>query len=177
MVLKIAISALAVLVVLLVFAATRASSFRVQKSITIHAPQEKVFSFINDLHLWETWSADDTGVGRVRKSYSGPAQGVGAVAEWSGSGRDGAARMTITESEAPSKVLVKVDWVKPFVAHNLNEFTIDGRGDESEVTWSIQASNSYVMKLMGVFLDMPAEFGKHMEVGLAKLKGAAEKEK
>jgi Polyketide cyclase / dehydrase and lipid transport len=175
MVLKIAITMLVVIAVLLVLAATRSSSFQVQRSITIHASQERVFSFINDLHLWEAWSANDTGQGSVPKNYSGSATGMGAVAEWNGSGREGAAKMVITESTAPSKVSVKVDWVRPFVAHNLNEFAIASKGDNTEVTWSIEASNSYVMKVIGVFVDMRSEFGKHMEVGLAKLKGVAEK--
>ena len=43
-----------------------------------------------------------------------PLSGTGAMAEWLGSGRAGAAKMMITESVMPSKVLVKVDWLKPF---------------------------------------------------------------
>ena len=80
MVFKIALSILVVIVALLVFAATRPNSFRVQRSITIHASQEKVFSLINDLHSWEAWSADNEGDGTVQKIYSGPASGTHAVA-------------------------------------------------------------------------------------------------
>jgi hypothetical protein len=131
---KIALSILIVIAALLVFAATRPNSFRAQQSIAIHASQEKVFSLINDLHSWEAWSDDSRGDGTVQKIYSSPASGAHAVAEWHGSGHAGAAKMMITESVAPSKVSVKVDWLKPFEAHNLNEFTIHTQGDETEVT-------------------------------------------
>lgn len=47
-----------VIVALLVIAATKPNSFRVQRSIAIHASPERVFSYINDLHSWETWSGD-----------------------------------------------------------------------------------------------------------------------
>jgi hypothetical protein len=97
------------------------------------------------------------------------------MAEWHGSGRAGAAKMMITESVVPSKVSVKVDWLKPFEAHNLNEFIIHAQGDETEVTWSIQASSLYPMKVIGIFVNMESEFGKHMESGLKNLKSAAEK--
>ena len=171
---KIAISVSVIIVALLVIAATKPNSFRVERSITIHASPERVFSFINDLHSWEKWSSDTAGEETVQKVYSGPASGTGAMAEWHGSGRVGAAKMIITESVVPSKVSVKVDWLKPFEAHNLNEFTIYAQGGETKVVWSIQASNLYAMKVIGIFVNMESAFGKHMESGLKNLKGAAE---
>ena len=147
-----------------------------QRSITIHASQEEVFSLINDLHSWDAWSDDSGGGGTVPKTYTGPASGVGAAAEWNGSGRAGAAKMLITESVVPSKVSVQVDWIKPFRAHNLNEFTIHAQGDDTQVAWSIQASNLYAMKLIGIFVNIESQFGQHMESGLNNLKRAAEKE-
>ena len=174
MVLKIALSVSVVIVALLVIAATKANSFRVERSITIHASPERVFSFINDLHAWEAWSNDSAGDRTVQKAYSGPVSGTGAIAEWHGSGRAGAAKMIITESVLPSRVSVKVDWLKPFEAHNLNEFAIYGQGGETKVAWSIQASNLYAMKVIGIFVNMESAFGKHMESSLKSLKSAAE---
>ena len=111
----------------------------------------------------------------MQKIFSGPASGTGAMAEWHGSGRAGAAKMIITESVVPSKVSVKVDWLKPFEAHNLNEFRIYAQGRESKVVWSIQASNLYVMKVIGIFVNMESAFGKHMGSGLKNLKSVDEK--
>jgi hypothetical protein len=174
MVFKIALSVLVLIAVLLIFAASRPDTFRVQRSVTIYAAREKVFCFVNDLHCWEAWSGENGGDRSVQRIYSGPGSGTGAVAEWHGSGRAGAAKMMITESVVPSKVAVKVDWFKPFEAHNLNEFSVRPQGESTELVWSIQASNRYAMKVIGIFVNMEAEFGKHMETGLKNLKSAAE---
>jgi hypothetical protein len=74
----------------------------------------------------------------------------------------------------PSKVSVKVDWLKPFEAHNLNEFTIYAQGSEARVTWSIRASNLYAMKVIGIFVNVESAFGKHIESGLKNLKSVTE---
>jgi hypothetical protein len=174
MLFKIALSLLAVVVAVLIFAASRPNFFRVQRSIRIHASQEKVFSLINDLQSWEAWSGDNGGDGTAQRIYSGPRSGMGAMAEWHGRGRAGAAKMMITESVVPARVSVRVDWLRPFAAHNLNQFTIHAQGDEAEVTWSIEASNLYPMKVIGIFVNMQSEFGKHMESGLRSLKSVAE---
>jgi hypothetical protein len=53
----IAIGAIIVVVLLIAailgFAATRPDTFRVQRTVIIHAIPEKIFMFINDLHNWE----------------------------------------------------------------------------------------------------------------------------
>jgi len=174
MVVKIGLCVSVVIVAVLVLAATKPNSFRVERSITIHASPERVFSYINDLHSWEAWSGESAEERTVQKFYSGPASGTGAMAEWHGSGRAGAAKMMITASVLPSKVSVQVDWLKPFEAHNLNEFTIYAQGGDTKVSWSIQASNLYAMKVIGIFFNMESAFGTHMESGLQSLKSVAE---
>ena len=67
-----------------------------------------------------------------------------------------------------------VDWVKPFQAHNLNEFTLEPQDPTTTVTWTMQGTNVYMMKLMSVFTNMDRFMGKHFETGLTNLKTAAE---
>lgn len=81
--------------------------------------------------------------------------------------------MTIMESTPPGKVVVKVDFVKPFTAHNVNEFTLEP-GPSTRVIWTMRGSNLYFMKLMGIFVNMDRMMGKHFETGLQNLKAAAE---
>jgi hypothetical protein len=56
----------------------------------------------------------------MMRTYNGPANGKGAVSEWTSSGSAGTGRMLITESVQPMRISIQVDWVKPFVARNLN---------------------------------------------------------
>ena len=41
---------------ILIYAATRPDTFRIERSTSIKAPPEKIFPIINDFHQWEAWS-------------------------------------------------------------------------------------------------------------------------
>ena len=186
MVLKILIAVAVLIVAILIIAATRPNTFRVERTVTIHASPEKIFAMINDLHAWDTWAPDDRKDPTMKTSYSSPSSGLGASSAWDSKGRGGVGRMQILESAPSSRVAVMVDFVRPFEAHNLNVFKLepDTAGTQAQgtqaprtnVTWSIQASNLYAMKLVGVFFNMQREFGKHIDTGLNNMKAIAEKQ-
>ena len=44
------------LAAILIFAATRPDTFRVERSESIQAPPEKIFPLINDFQSWRAWS-------------------------------------------------------------------------------------------------------------------------
>jgi len=175
MILKILVGVVALIVAVLIFAATRPNTFRIERSIIIHAPANKIFALINNLHSWDSWEPDDRKDATMKKTFSGPASGTGATTEWDSKGQGGKGRLSIIESVPSSKVAIKVDFVKPFEAHNLNEFKLEPDSGGTKVTWSIEASNLYAMKIMGVFFNIPRQFGKHVESGLSNLKSVAEK--
>lgn len=175
MALKIILGIVVLLAAVLLFAATKPSTFRVQRSVLIQAQPEKVFSLINDLHNWSQWAPQDREDSSMKRSFGGPESGVGAVSDWTGGGSAGKGRMEIVESVSGKLVAVKVDFTKPFEAHNRNEFTLDPHGQSTTVTWTMQGTNLYVMKVMSVFTNMDKMAGKHFETGLANLKTAAER--
>jgi len=175
MVLRIVLIVAGLVAAILIFAATKPATLRVERSTVINVPPEKVFALINDLHGWKDWQPEDKEDTTTSRSYSGSASGVGAISEWDGRGRAGKGRMVITESQPPHRVAVKVDFVKPFESHNLNEFTLVPAGGGTKVTWSWQGQNLYFMKVMSVFANMDKMIGKHFEDGLTNLKTIAEK--
>jgi uncharacterized protein YndB with AHSA1/START domain len=171
----IAIVVVVLLAALLVFAATKPDTFRVQRATSIKAPPEKVFVLINDLHSWGAWSPWEKLDPTMKRTHSGAASGKGAVYAWEGSGEVGAGRMEIIEAAPPSKVKIKLDFLKPFEAHNVAEFTLEPKGDATDVIWAMYGPNPYISKLMSVFVSMDSMVGKSFETGLANLKAAAEK--
>lgn len=175
MVLKIVVVVAALIVAVVVFAATRPNTFRVQRSVIINAPADKIFPLINNLRAWDGWEPQDRKDPTMKKIFIGPESGTGAAMEWDSNGKGGKGRLVIAESVPPGRVAVKVDFIKPFEAHNLNEFTLEPQAGGTNVTWSIQASNLFAMKLVGVFFNIQREFGKHVEAGLGNLKSVAEK--
>ena len=90
----------------------------------------------------------------MKRTYSGATNGAGAISEWRGKGSTESGRMEITESRSPARIKIQTTFVKPFEAKNLNEFYLEPEGMETRVTWSMQGSNLYFMKLMGLFTNM-----------------------
>src|ERR1700674_2051308 len=174
MIVKVMIGLAALLSTILVVAATKPKTFRIQRSTSIDAPPESVFVLIDDLHNWARWAPQDKEDARMKRTYNGPEHGAGAVSEWTGSGGSGKGHMLMTDSLPSTRISVQVDWVKPFVARNLNDFVLEGTGTSTKVTWTMQGPNLFVMRIMGVFVNMDRTMGKHFETGLANLKAVAE---
>jgi len=174
----IALIAVAVLVVgvgiVLVIAATKPDTFRVARSAAIKAPPEKVFPLISDFRQWSLWSPYEHKDPAMKKTYSGAATGTGAIYEWDGDKNVGSGRITMTDASPPSKVMLDLDMIKPFAAHNKVEFTLVPNGDATAVTWEMQGGVPYLAKIIHVFFNMDQMVGKDFEAGLAKLKASAE---
>ena len=159
----------------LVFAATRPDTFRVERSIVINASPEKIFPLVNDFHGWTTWSPYEKIDPSMARRYSGTPSGKGSIYEWSGHGKSGAGRMEIVESQVPSKIGIKLDFSVPFESHNRAGFVMLPQGPSTQVTWSMDGPSPYISKLMGVFFNMDRMIGRDFEIGLENLKAIAEK--
>ena len=135
----------ALIVASLIYAATRPDTFRLQRSITINAPPDRVFPFINDFHQWPLWSPWEKMDPNMRNTHSGAAQRRGAVYEWDGNKNVGTGQSEIVESVPPLTVKIKLDFFKPFEAHNTTEFALDRRDGSTNVTWAIDGPQPYMM--------------------------------
>jgi carbon monoxide dehydrogenase subunit G len=163
-----------VLGALFIFASTKPDTFRVQRSMNIQAAPEKIFPHLNDLHNWTAWSPWERIDPAMKRTYSGPASGKNAVYEWEGNNKVGQGRMEIVESVPDSKIVIKLDFIKPFAAHNTAEFTLEPAGDATNVTWAMYGPSPFISKVMQVFISMDAMVGKDFDAGLANLKNLSE---
>jgi uncharacterized protein YndB with AHSA1/START domain len=175
MILKIFVTIFVLISAILIYATTKPDSFRLERSTTIQAPSDKVFALLNDFHLWGSWSPWEKLDPQMKKTFSGSETGLGTVYDWEGNKAAGKGRMEITESVPATKILIKLDFLKPFEAHNTTEFTLTPKGDATEITWAMYGPSPYMSKLMTVFISMDKMVGKDFEEGLANLKGLAEK--
>jgi hypothetical protein len=157
------------------FALTKPDSFNVQRTTKIIAPPEKIYPLINDFHSWSSWSPWEKVDPAMKRTHSGAASGRGAVYEWDGNSKVGKGRMEITEVSAPSKVTIKLDFLKPIEGHNIAEFTLKPEGDSTSVTWAMRGPAPFISKVIQVFISMDNMLGKEFETGLANLKSAAER--
>jgi hypothetical protein len=162
------------LAIVLILAAAKPDTFSVRRATTVKAAPEKIFPLINDFHQWRIWSPYETRDPVMKRSYSGSANGVGAVYGWDGNKNVGSGRMEILDASAPVKIVIKLDFFKPFEAHNTAEFTMLPQGDATNVMWVMHGPASFMSKLMQVFMNIDRMVGKDFEVGLASLKRLTE---
>jgi uncharacterized protein YndB with AHSA1/START domain len=157
------------------FAMTKPDSFSVQRTANIKAPPEKIFPLIIDLHSWGSWSPWEKLDPTMKRAYSGAESGKGAVYEWEGNAKIGTGRMEIVDATPPSKVAIKLDFLKPIEGHNIAEFTLEPQGDSTNVTWIMRGPAPFISKVIQVFVSMDSMVGKDFDAGLANLKTIAEK--
>jgi hypothetical protein len=160
---------------ILIFAATRPDTFRIERSASIKAKPEKVFALVNDFHNWTSWSPWEKIDPELKRTFSGKKSGKDAAYAWEGNKDVGSGSMLITESVAPTKITIKLDFIKPFEAHNVTEFVFDTKGDSTNITWVMTGENNFIGKLMSIFMNMDKMVGKDFEKGLVNLKTAVEK--
>ena len=87
------------LIALLVYAATKPNTFRIQRSTRIAAPPKVIASHIDDFREWSAWSPYEKLDPAMQRTFSGPTKGVGSVYEWNGNKKAGAGRMEIVEDK------------------------------------------------------------------------------
>jgi uncharacterized protein YndB with AHSA1/START domain len=167
------ILALAIAAVL-ILAARKPDTFSVMREIDIKAPPEAIFPLINDLRRWESWSPWEKKDLAMKRRFDGAASGKGAVYGWEGNKNVGSGRMEIMEAAVPTKIVIKLDFIKPFEGHNTAEFAMLPQGDTTHVTWLMHGPCNFMGKIMHVFINMDAMIGKDFAAGLSSLKRLTE---
>lgn len=156
-----------------IYASTKPDTFGVSRTTSINAAPEKIAPYINDLRRaveWSPWEKMDPGMAR---SYSGPDSGVGQFYSWD-SKNAGAGSQKIVESTL-SRVLIELNFTRPFKSENMAEFRMEPKGAATEVTWSMWGPAPLYAKVMHLFFNVDKEIGGAFAQGLADLKTVVEK--
>ena len=165
----------ALIVGVLVFAAMRPNTFSVQRSATVGAPPERVYPLIEDFYNWGSWSPWEKLDPGMKKTFGGATRGKGAVYAWDGNKQAGAGRMEITDTSAPNRIIIALDFTRPLPNSSTTAITLDPVGDSTTITWAMHGRQRFVSKLFGVFVNMDNLIGRDFEQGLANIKSIAEK--
>jgi hypothetical protein len=163
-----------IVVGILVLAATKPDTFRIERSLTMRAAPERVISEVDDFHNWPHWSPYEKLDPSMQRTYSGAASGKGAVYTWAGTKEAGSGRMEITDVSPARQVSIHLDFTAPFAASNVATFSFEPTGDATKVTWAMTGPSPFVSKIMQVFVSMDKLVGKDFEAGLASMKAVVE---
>lgn len=167
---------IAFLVVLLVviFASTKPNAFAIRRSISIHAPAADIFPLIADFRHWRKWSPWENLDPGMRRTLGGAETGVGAYYAWDANRKAGAGRMEIIETRSDARVVIKLNFLRPFKAENMVLFTLVPAGNGTNVTWEMTGVHNLVSKIMSMMMNMDRMVGRDFEKGLLAIKAEAE---
>lgn len=175
MITLIVIASLAALVAgVLLYAHSRPDYFVVARSLRIEASPQKIFPFLDDLRLHGAWSPFEKLDPAMQRSFSGAARGTGAIYEWDGNDKIGAGRMEIIDSAPAKRVIVELDFFRPFKASCNAEFALNPVAGGTEVRWEMDGARPFLFKLIGLVMDLDDMNGRSFEQGLASLKALVE---
>lgn len=148
--------------------------FKITRTATINATPDKVFEQVTDFHKWEAWSPWAKLDPAMKTTYSGTPSGSGSSYSWVGNDQVGEGRMTMTASHPNDNVKIDLEFVKPFAAKNLTEFTLRPEGDKTNVTWAMTGTNNFVAKAFALVMNMDKMVGGDFEKGLAQMQTVVE---
>lgn len=165
---KILIGLAVVIAGVIAAAFVKSPDFRVERSLDIAAPAEKIFPYFDNhkkFNEWNPWAKMDP---EARNTYSGPESGVGAVANWDGD-KVGKGSATITESKPNERIVERMDWLEPMQGVSTVEFTFQpGSAGKTKVTWAMYGKNEGLMtRVVSLFMDCEKMCGPEFEKGLA----------
>jgi len=171
---KILIALAAIVLIFVVVVALQPSDFRVERTAIIAAPQADVFAQVNDFDKWEAWSPWAKLDPEAKVAFEGPSEGEGSVMTWAGNDKVGEGKMTLTESRPSDLVKIKVDIVKPYEGTSTTSFAFKPDGDQTAVTWSMDAHHNFMEKAFCLVMNGKKMMSDLMEKGLAQMKSVVE---
>jgi hypothetical protein len=164
---------IAIVAIVLAYAASRPADFRITRSMRMAAPPDRILPFIDDFHEWRAWSPWESLDPAMKRTYGGAPRGVGTTYEWDGNKKAGAGRMAVVREDARN-VEMSLDFTRPFRANNVSAFALEPDGDATRVVWTMSGTNPLMAKVFGLFMNMDQLVGNDFEKGLTSLKGLAE---
>lgn len=146
---------------------------RVERSITINAPQAAVFGLATGFQQFNKWSPWFELDPKASYTYDGPAEGVGAKMTWAGdAGTIGSGSQEITGSRPYDEVTTRVAFGNRDNA--TLRFKLKPEAGGTLVVWSLETdlgANPFG-RYLGLLIDRLV--GGDFEKGLARLKTLAE---
>lgn len=145
----------------------------VSRSITIDAPADAIFPYVNSMQETEKWSPWLSRDPETKLSYAGPETGVGNMLNWSSEhSQVGTGSQEIIESVPDQVVKTALDFGPMGTA--TASFVLQPEGSGTQVTWGFESDLGMnpMSRWMGLMMD--GWVGGDYERGLENLKALVE---
>jgi len=148
------------------------SKWHVERSVTVKAKPETIYTSVADLKQWDSWTSWNTKRDpTMKREFSGAALGAGAKMTWDGKEmRQG--ELTVTKGDPKTGIQYDMKF-GTMPASGSVTFTADGEG--TKVTWAGDGDVGMMLPMRFMLGGMQDMMGKEFDEGLGKLKATSEK--
>ena len=147
-------------------------TYRIERSVVIHAPPEKIYPLVAAPKRWPEWSIWNRRDPAMAMSFFGPESGAGAGWQWD-SKTEGKGRMTFVTAD-PAKGFTYELFFPDVESTSTGDIRFEPQGDATRVTWTNAGSFGRNPLLHYMALCMDRLVGPDFEAGLANLRSLAE---
>ena len=148
--------------------------YHYEKSITINAPQDKIWTHMNSMKALNEWSPFMSLDPNMKQTYSGTSGEVGDTFKWESDKKEaGTGEQKLIEIVPGQKIKTSLHFIKPNEGQGTSNIILTAEGNQTKVTWDMDTEMNYPTNLMKLFMDsfMDEAYTK----GLNKLKEISEK--
>lgn len=148
------------------------AKFKVERSVQIAAPADKVYPLIAAPRQWQRWSIWNQRDPKMQVEYDGPESGTGARWSWR-SQSEGSGEMEFTEAVPGQRLAYRLNFPE-FGMQSRGLLRLEPQGNGVRVSWSNEGEMSAnpMNRWFGFFMDRLV--GPDFEAGLTNLKRLAE---
>lgn len=172
MIKKIAIALVVVIALAAGVGAALPRTWRVEQSVVIASPPERIFPFINDLKRWQEWTVWTHAMDpHLHNIFEGNQDGVGARWSWLGP-KMGNGTMEIVES-SPLTGIALSEAIETPTENARASLRFTREGDSTRVTWVDEGTMPFIVG--GFFrAEVETQLSANFATSLAKLKALVE---
>jgi uncharacterized protein YndB with AHSA1/START domain len=150
------------------------NTFRIERSIVINAPAEKIYPLIAEPKSWTKWGVWSRRDPNMKMEFSGAASGAGAKWSWQ-SKSEGNGVMEFTAADPNRQIDYRLTLVDMgMVSRGALTLSAAGASPATKVSWTNEGEfgGNPFMRYFGLVMDRMV--GKDYDGGLANLKQLAE---
>ncbi len=151
--------------------------YHVVRSIEIQAPQDLVFRHIKFWKNWQAWSPWAEMDSTMKIEIVGQDGAVGSKYVWMGDEKKtGQGEIVNTGLDENKQIDFHLHFIKPWESESDGYIRIDENNEKVMVSWAFFGENSFLFRIVGLFMNMEDMVGKDLDRGLVLLKGVCEQE-
>ncbi|MFO1524470.1 MAG: SRPBCC family protein [Turneriella sp.] len=173
---RILIGLVVVVAGIFIVAATRPNTYTVERSLKINAAPEKIFPYLISFKKGLEWSAWDKQEEEVKRTFTGPESGMGAIYEFEGK-KSGHGKLSYKSIVPNEEVKMDLTFYKPMQGSNDITYSLKKEGDATVMKYHMTGPAPIIARIIWLFADMDKYMGDKFNESMQNLKKIVEEKK